>query len=738
MKRTKLFSTLTFSILTLSMMTGCDSSSKYSVKFVNYDDTLLQEFVNLDKGAEIEYSMNKPMRFDDSENYYVFKGWNKQVTAVEGNATYKAEFDAFPLTNVPESPVQYEEKLPEATKDGNILHAFCWRYEDIKNQLPFIKNAGYKSVQIMPVQTPKSSGSSWWAFYQPLSFRIADNDESPIGTKQELKELCDEAEEYDISIIADIVFNHMANISDDDLEEDGTPKVFPGVEDYEPYIYQHRNDAENPTFHHLTSKTAEGSGKETQYYPYGGLPDLNTGNEYVQERCYSLLKECIDVGIDGFRFDAAKHIETADDPNYSSSFWENTLGKAKTYYKTKTGDDLFAYGEVLGQPSYRGIDVYTNRMLVNDDTYGTVINYAISAQNAEMAANSSYKVDNPNQLVGWLESHDSYVEDSAPWSNEFMARGWSALATRKDYRGLYLARPDSGKSPSVGMIGDYFFRDEKVGAVNRFHNRFVGANEALSYDGSILVNERYSSTDKGAIVANFGQARKIIVDFAKLGTDVYYDQITGKAVTVRNGHATLELGSDGFAVLTKSKNGPRPMLSFGDRNRLFVEEKEVEVTYTNATSATYQINGGEKIAFNSGDKIKVTSAQTVQKVVTLTIEVTNDIGTAKETVEFEEATLIPGYYNIVNVSDDTLDNYEIYMWSWQKGGTGHWSKDFFVQGNTILVNTTSLNLEGMVFGKFEKGYVITDVNAWDNNVKKQTTDITGDVLARGYYDGTSF
>ena len=34
----------------------------------------------------------------------------------------------------------------------------------------------------------------------------------------------------------------------------------------------------------------------------------------------ALLKECIDAGIDGFRFDAAKHIETPEDPNFASSF----------------------------------------------------------------------------------------------------------------------------------------------------------------------------------------------------------------------------------------------------------------------------------------------------------------------------------------------------------------------------------------------------------------------------------
>ena len=44
-----------------------------------------------------------------------------------------------------------------------------------------------------------------------------------------------------------------------------------------------------------------------------GLPDLNTGSTKVQNYVIGFLKECIDAGADGFRFDAAKHIEVPTD-----------------------------------------------------------------------------------------------------------------------------------------------------------------------------------------------------------------------------------------------------------------------------------------------------------------------------------------------------------------------------------------------------------------------------------------
>ena len=212
MKKGLIFKSSFLSFLLVPFIAGCSGSNECVVKFVNYDGTVLQE-EKLKKGDEVTYKNNRPAHFDDSSSYYKFKGWDKEIEPAKGDTTYTAEFDAYPLTTVPENPDSYVETLPNATKDGNILQAFCWTFNDVKKQLPYIKDAGFKTVQISPVQVPKSSGSSWWAFYQPLSFTIAES--SPLGTKAELEAMCAKAEEYDISIIADIVFNHMANISDD-------------------------------------------------------------------------------------------------------------------------------------------------------------------------------------------------------------------------------------------------------------------------------------------------------------------------------------------------------------------------------------------------------------------------------------------------------------------------------------------------------------------------------------------
>ena len=45
--------------------------------------------------------------------------------------------------------------LPDTIEEGAILHCWCWSYNTIKDNLPQIAAAGFKTVQTSPVQRPK-------------------------------------------------------------------------------------------------------------------------------------------------------------------------------------------------------------------------------------------------------------------------------------------------------------------------------------------------------------------------------------------------------------------------------------------------------------------------------------------------------------------------------------------------------------------------------------------------------
>jgi len=634
-------------------------------------------------------------------------------------------------TPVEETPDGYVDVLP-ANNDGNILQAFCWTFKQIKQNIPAIAEAGFKVVQTSPVQEPKSGGPTWWSYYQPLSFTIAQD--SGLGTKKDLIDLCDEAEKYGVKVICDIVFNHLANISDDDLETDGTPMVSPEVAKYEPYIYEHRNDSgDSATFHH--NPKATGSGAVTQVYSFGKLPDLNTANPYVQERSLALLKECIDAGVDGFRFDAAKHIETPNDPQYASDFWPNVLGEAKEYYKEKTNEELIAYGEILNDvDGNRKIEDYTEFMKVTENTYINDIAAGSIAKNATKALNASYgKKTDAKDLVTWVESHDTYVDASSHISDRKAIRQYAIISSRKDTVSMFLARPDS--NAQVGTVASYAFEDLSVGAINRFHNRFVGFDEEQSANGAIYVNERFKDDVAGAVVVNFEGAGEAEVKFSHLGTGVYYDQVSGQSITIKDNVAKLTFESNGLFILTKSKNLARPQVDASNKEATFGGLLSISLTVVNATESTYSINGGTKKAFTNDTIITIGDVFDENRQITLVVEASNEQFSTKRTYHYSVVDVIEGYFNVVNIKHSYLENYDLYYWQWNNNKQSIWSNDYTVQNGVVLIDFRGSSYTSFLLAIFPKDYTIKKMDEWDQGVIKQTRDIA---VSEQIFDASSF
>ncbi len=655
-------------------------------------------------------------------------------TAAPTEAPTAAPTEAPTPAPLPEFADDYQDALPENAEDGLTLHAFNWTYHEIMINLENIRNAGFKNVLTMPVQQPKGGGATWWAFYQPLSFSIGVN--SSLGTKEELEALCREADRYGICILADVVVNHMANIDDDHVEEDGTPVVLPAVEEYEPLLYRNRNedvDGIGVTFHH--NRNAKGSGAETQVYAYGNLPDLNTANPYVQERVLALLKECIDAGVDGFRFDAAKHVETERDPDYPSEFWINTVDVAKDYYREKTGGELYVYGEILNAPSNRDLSCYTDRMRVTDDGFTAQFKSVFAKKDPTLILNAILKGGDPEKLIAWVESHDEYVTSNTHYSDVRVAKFWAVIAAKKGFGGLYLARPTA--ELTVGEIGSYAFESEYVAVSNRFHNRFCAADSYESCDGTCYVCEKILPDDQGALILNVGDIdpeAAVTVAVPHLENGVYYDALTGNAIPVRDGAASVTFDGSGIAVVTRSKD-VHPQVTVSERDCSFAGEKTIALSARSCEESYYYFNGDEagRIPFDGTADVKV-SDHAADGKVDLTVVVRNGKNVFEQTFTYTQVQLIEGGFNLINLNEKYLNGeYELYIWSWSPG---RWSRDYEIRDGILVVNTEGMT--GFLVAAFEKGYEIEDVNNWDPNVLKQSGDVKGELLEQGFLDMSGF
>ena len=621
--------------------------------------------------------------------------------------------------------VEYEDKLASTCQEGVILHAFNWSFDTIKNNLKAIKEAGYTTVQTSPVQQPRGGGANWWALYQPVSFSIATS--STLGNKQDLKELCEEADKYGIKIICDIVFNHMGTTGN--VDADGFPELDPDVKNYEPEIYNNIDTM----FHRLKSP----GGIQSTTHSYSGLPDLNTSNEHIQKRALDLLKECIDVGVDGFRFDAAKHIETPSDGNAASSFWDNTLEVAKTYYTEKTGGTLYAYGEILNScENGRPLSIYTDKYFgVTDNEYSDFVILKAGAKKVQDIVNQKYiKETDPSKLVLWAESHDTYEGSSIKVGQTRIDRAYAIVASRKDATALYFARPS--ESEIVGKEGTSNWESEVVGSVNRFHNRFIGAEEDLHVgDATSIVIERYTDKDAGAVLVNTAGDGLIDVQFNHLKDGKYYDSITGNVVEVVDGIGKVRFYTSGVVVLTSTPCVARPTINVGIKDTLFVGELTVDVEVENIETAYYQINDGEKVEFDGKTQVKLTSTSQDKETFVVKVSATNGKYTKEKVMTYSTISLIEGYVNVVNLSPSRYTDTDLYIWAWNNSGMNVWTNDYEIRDGVLLFDPSKIQATGFLLATFPKGHEISDIHSWDSAVTKQTTDISGSAT---FYDASSF
>ena len=219
-----------------------------------------------------------------------------------------------------------EEKLPKnvASQDSEkanvILHAFDWPYAHIAQNAQAIGEMGYRSVLVSPPMKSfkHENGTDWWQRYQPQDYRVIDNQ---LGNTHNFIDMIKALEKHGIRVYADVVFNHMANeaYQRSDLQ-------YPCAADIKRYDahkdeYQSQilfGDLSEPLFreeHFVDAFSIKDwkdrwevqNGRITGGVKDPGLPKLKVC-DYVIEQQRSYLKALKNMGVMGFRIDAAKHM----------------------------------------------------------------------------------------------------------------------------------------------------------------------------------------------------------------------------------------------------------------------------------------------------------------------------------------------------------------------------------------------------------------------------------------------
>ena len=532
--------------------------------------------------------------------------------------------------------------LPKDMKDGATLHAFEWSFKTIMENIPDIAKAGYTSIQTEPIVKIKDNRKlgtgnwylNWYYVYQPTDMSIGNY---VVGSEDEFKEMCKLAHQYGLRIIVDSVSNHFT--SDFDVIEGKWKNKAYYHEDKQISDYNNREDC---TQHKLS-----------------GLWDLNTQDDTVTKGMHDLLVQTVADGADGFRYDAAKHIELSDEVfgGKQSHYWDTILQNGAQYQ----------YGEVLEDANVREAD-YANLFNsssprgggITDSSYGHEVRNAVQFKNLGASHFTSHSKVTEDKSVNWVESHDNFANGEAnipqELSDEWIKYGWAGVTAQKNGMSLFFDRPykdggtygtggkgtyGNGSGPftensKLGDAGSDLWKDPEVVAVNHFRNAMVGEDSNISNcgDDNCLMVERYagSASQDGMVVANAnGSDKNLAGQSTKLANGTYTDEVTGSTLTVSGGKVTSgTVKSKSIAAFSnKTRSGKVSTAeAYPNKGTIPGTSKTITLRSYQSTNTTYSTSDGQSGSYKDGDTIEIGSKAKSDEVVTVTVKGTGADGEA--------------------------------------------------------------------------------------------------------------
>lgn len=214
----------------------------------------------------------------------------------------------------------------------------------IIQKLDYLKDLGIKGIWLTPVHP-----SPTYHKYDVIDYRAIDPE---YGTIDDMKRLVEEAHARDISILMDYVVNHTS--SQHPWFKSAIQNPASPLRDY--YVWAkesetHRWQAQPynqglPWQWHIIDSTDASKGRYYGFF-WREMPDLNFDNPDVRklmiDNAIFWLKE---VGIDGFRLDAAQHVYELNEHNKSIAWWEEFRRGVESVRK-----DVYLVGEIVNADS---------------------------------------------------------------------------------------------------------------------------------------------------------------------------------------------------------------------------------------------------------------------------------------------------------------------------------------------------------------------------------------------------
>lgn len=474
----------------------------------------------------------------------------------------------------------------------SIVHLFEWRWTDIAQECErFLGPYGYCGVQISPPSENRvvtNPNRPWWERYQPVSYKLVTRS----GTEAELKDMIDRCNRVNVRIFADVVVNHMTGVGGSGTGTGGTyydagKLSYPGV----PFSSWDFNDGAQCHTGDLNIHNYQNA-EEVRNCRLVNLADLKLSKDYVRDKIAEFLNHLIDLGVGGFRFDAAKHMWPGDLFNIVSR-----LHNLNTRYFT-SGTRPFAYQEVIdqgGEPIKATEYVRSGR--VTDFIYGIKLSQVMRKQNQAKWLKTwgeAWGMPNTNDAVVFIDNHDNQRGhgggggvlthfEPRPYklATAFMLAhpyGFTRIMSSYNWNRNFVNGEDHNNWEGPPHNGDMSTKHVKINAdltcgdgwvcehrwrqiynMVAFRNVVMGTNLHHWWDnGNYQI--AFARGNKGFFILNLEGSTLDRTLQTGLPQGTYCDIITGNYINGQCTGGTINVGSDGNAHFHINGNSDDPMI----------------------------------------------------------------------------------------------------------------------------------------------------------------------------------
>ncbi len=484
----------------------------------------------------------------------------------------------------------------------------CGDFRGVAEKVDYLKSLGVGVVWLMPFNKSNS-----YHGYDVIDYKDYAED---YGTEEDFQYMMDTLHNNGIKVIMDLVVNH-TGIDHPWFNQAQKSK---DSEYFDYYVWNEKGKASAG----WTSRIM-GDGNWMWYYSCfnGNMPDLNYSNKKVWDEVDSIAEFWLNKGIDGFRLDAAMHIDDMlnesnrhideKEGSVTHEWWQHFENKVKSI-----NPDAFCVGEVWPETNMvdtqarffadldsdfdfsdmseiknfvTGTDVKLGRVFGSYET--RIKQYAAKTLDVDKATINSVMLDNHDvNSIGYEINHSSKLNNDTRKYEERIKLAASVQLTVPGMPWIYYG-DEIGRSGGGSSSADDIHRREPMDWYKSASGAGMTKMSALKNWGT----EKYTNADDGiSVEEQDGVDGSILEHYRKL------IGIRNKYKIFYTGECTLNafLGkAAGYAITDPDRN-----------YSMFVihNNKDVDYTYTAECDFTDELSGK---SYKKGDTVTVSGLSSI-------------------------------------------------------------------------------------------------------------------------------